>query len=144
MRHKATILIAEDEQLIALGMEMFLSDAGYDICGVARTAAGAIMLAREFHPDVALLDVRLADHSDGTDAARVLRHSLGIPSILITGHLDAFQARACGALGLLKKPYDPRRLLQMIEALLDWSQDGVVPGAASGLFLPAEDMRRRA
>lgn len=125
-------------------MEMFLSDAGYEICGIARTAAGAIMLAHEFHPDIALLDVRLADNSDGTEAARVLRQSLAIPSILITGHLDALQAQSCGALGLLKKPYDPHRLLQMIEALLEWSHDGVAPGVASGLFVPAVETRRRA
>lgn len=143
MRHKASLLIAEDEQIIALGMEMLLTDAGYDICGIARTAPEAIALAQEFHPDLALLDVRLAENTDGTDAARALRH-LAIPSILITGHLDALQAQACGAFGLLKKPYDPRRLLQMIEALLDWSHDGIPPAAASGLFVPGTDSLRRA
>ena len=144
MRHKASLLIAEDEQIIALGMEMLLTDAGYDICGIARTAPEAIALAQQFHPDLALLDVRLANNTDGTDAARVLKNSLAIPSILITGHLDALQAKACGASGLLKKPYDPRRLLQMIEALLDWSHDGVPPAATSGLFIPGTDTFRRA
>lgn len=147
MRHKANLIIAEDEKIIALGMELFLSDAGYNVCGIAKTAPEAIRLAQEFQPDVALLDVRLAENTDGTDAARFIKQKLGIPSILITGHLDALQARECGAVGLLKKPYDPHRLVQMIEALLEWSQDGVMPTATSGLFLPdtmPAGLRRRA
>lgn len=134
MRHKAKLIIAEDEKIIALGMELFLAQMGFEICGIAKTAPEAIRLAEAYGPDIALLDVRLAENTDGTDAARVLRHHLGIPSILITGHLEAPQAVACGAAGLLKKPYDPQRLVGMIEALLGWHRDGIVPAASSGLF----------
>lgn len=147
MSHKASVIIAEDEKIIALGMELFLTDAGYTVCGIAKTAPEAVRLAEQHHPDLALLDVRLAEGTDGTEAARVLKQTLGIPSLLITGHLDAGQARQCGALGLLKKPYDPRRLVEMIEAVLDWREDGHAPAAASGLFLPETttwDCRRRA
>jgi CheY-like chemotaxis protein len=145
MRHTANLIIAEDEQIIAIGMEMFLSDAGYTISGIAKTAPEAIDLAEQFTPDVALLDVRLAEGTDGTEAARVLKQRLSIPSILITGHLDAHQARACGAVGLLKKPYDPRRLIDMIEALMDSSRTGAAPPAASGLFVEeTAEMCRRA
>lgn len=147
MSHKASLIIAEDEKIIALGMELFLTDAGYTVCGIAKTAPEAIHLAAEHHPDLALLDVRLAEGSSGTEAAQILRQTWGIPSLLITGHLDARQARQSGALGLLKKPYDPRRLVEMIEAVLDWTEDGLAPAPASGLFLPetiAWDCRRRA
>lgn len=137
MFHRAKLLIAEDEKIIALGMQIFLSEAGHQICGIAATAGEAVRLAHIHRPDLALLDVRLAEGSDGTDAARELRLSLGIPSILVTGHLDSAQAQQVGAIGLLKKPYDPGRLLEMITASLQWLRTGDVQGVVpSGLFVP--------
>lgn len=135
MSHKAKLIIAEDEQIIALGMQMFLSAAGHEVCGIAKTAPEAVRLAEEHRPQLALLDVRLADGTDGTDAARHLKERLGIPAILVTGHLDREQAVAVGALGLLKKPYDPQCLLDMIEASLEWLESGTVRAAApTGMF----------
>ncbi len=134
MSHKAKLIIAEDEQIIALGMQMFLSAAGHEVCGIAKTAPEAVRLAEEHRPHLALLDVRLADGTDGTEAARHLK-DLGIPAILVTGHLDREQAVAVGALGLLKKPYDPQRLLDMIDASIEWLQHGRVRNAVpTGMF----------
>lgn len=146
MSYKAKLIIAEDEQIIALGMQIFLSEAGHQICGIAATAAEAVRLGELHRPELALLDVRLAEGSDGTDAARELRDHFGIPSILVTGHLDRTQAQDVGALGLLKKPYDPMRLLEIIEAALQWLHEGRIRGTVpAGLILPApmgHDVRR--
>lgn len=136
MARKARLIIAEDEQIIALGMQIFLSEAGHEVCGIAKTAPEAVRLAEQHRPQLALLDVRLADGTDGTDAARQLKGDLGIPAILVTGHLDRAQAIEAGALGLLKKPYDPYRLLEMIEAAMQWLDDGAIDGAVpAGLFV---------
>lgn len=136
MSHKAKLLIAEDEKIIALGMQIFLSEAGHQICGIAPTASEAVRLAELHRPDLALLDVRLAEGSDGTDAAREIRDHFGIPSILVTGHLDRTQAQQVGAIGLLKKPYDPNRLLELIDASLHWLRTGAVQSPVPGLFVP--------
>ncbi len=140
MSHKAKLLIAEDEKIIALGMQIFLSDAGHQVCGIAPTASEAVRLAEMHRPDLALLDVRLAEGSDGTDAARKLRDRWAIPSILVTGHLDRAQAQNVGAIGLLKKPYDPNRLLDLIRASMQWLRTGRVEGAVpAGLFIPVTE-----
>ncbi len=135
MSRKARLVIAEDEQIIALGMQIFLGEAGHEVCAIAKTAPEAVKLVDRHRPDIALLDVRLAEGTDGTDAAREIRDCWGTPSILVTGHLDRGQAQAVGALGLLKKPYDPARLLEMIEAAMRWIERGTPDEAAPpGMF----------
>lgn len=133
MSHKSRIVIAEDEQIIALGMQIFLSEAGHEVCGIAKTAAEAVRLVERHQPDLALLDVRL-ENSDGRDAAREIRAAWGIPAILVTGHLDRLQAEEAGAVGLLKKPYEPRRLLDMIETVMRWLEGGAAGDLPAGMF----------
>ena len=72
------ILVVEDDFLIAMQTETALSDAGFEVVGTAATAEEAISLAREKHPALAVMDIRLAGERDGIDAARQLfiRHPL--------------------------------------------------------------------
>lgn len=63
------ILIAEDDPMIADMVEMLLVDAGYEVCGIARTVAEAVALTQRHKPDLAVIDVRLADDDLGTEIA---------------------------------------------------------------------------
>src|SRR5690348_6746411 len=64
-----TILIVEDDPLIAISLQMVLEDEGHEICGVAATECEAISLGSTHRPDVAVVDVRLAEGS-GIEAGR--------------------------------------------------------------------------
>jgi two-component system, response regulator PdtaR len=66
------ILIVEDEALIALELESLLQDDGHLPIGIAATAREAMALG-ELEPDLALVDVHLADGPTGIDVARRLR-----------------------------------------------------------------------
>ena len=57
------VLIAEDDLMIADLAEEILIDAGYEVCGIARTVAEAVALAHKHKPDLAVLDFRLAFRS---------------------------------------------------------------------------------
>ena len=72
------VLIIEDNALIALDLETQMEDLGCDVVGVAVTAAQAIATARRTLPDLALVDLQLADGSRGQDAALVLRSELDV------------------------------------------------------------------
>lgn len=78
-------LIVEDEFLIAEGLRIQLEDLDIDVCGVADTAEEACRLAREYRPDVILMDVRLRDDDDGIEAASEIRRELGSRIIFLTG-----------------------------------------------------------
>ncbi|GEP53873.1 response regulator [Reyranella soli] len=74
------VLIAEDELMIADLLEETLIMSGYEVCGIARTVEEAVALADLHKPDLAVLDVRLAQGSRGPDIARRLgsRETIGI------------------------------------------------------------------
>ena len=74
------VLIAEDDLMIADMIEDALVDHGYEVCGIAPTVAEAVALARREKPDLAIIDLRLADGGLGTEIAAQLadQHKLGI------------------------------------------------------------------
>jgi CheY-like chemotaxis protein len=98
------ILIVEDQMLIALDLERLIAGMDYQVCGIARTRTEALRLAEEHRPDLVVMDVRLADGSDGIAAARELRQRFGIAALLISGQIDAAQAEQAEASSFLRKP----------------------------------------
>ncbi|MGC2856938.1 response regulator [Novispirillum sp. DQ9] len=79
------ILIVEDDVLIALSLKMTVEDMGYAVCGIADTAAEAVIVARRERPDAVLMDVRLRGRADGVDAAMAIHADYAPPIIFITG-----------------------------------------------------------
>ena len=108
------ILVAEDEALVALVLELALAAAGHRVLGPAATAAGALRLAEAGRPDLALLDINLAEGGDGVALARALRDRHGTPSLFLSG--QTLQARAArdAAWGLIRKPYDPAVVVRAV------------------------------
>ena len=54
------VLAVEDEALIADALADALTEGGYEACGVADSEAEALRIAHQTHPDIAVVDVRLA------------------------------------------------------------------------------------
>lgn len=118
------ILLAEDEMLVAMDVEAFLQDDGYDVCGIAATAAEAIELAARHHPHLAIMDVNLASGSNGLDGVRVLMTRWNIPAIVVSGHANRQDAIAAGAVGWLQKPFRSEDLSRLVAYVLSRSQGG--------------------
>jgi DNA-binding response OmpR family regulator len=104
------ILIVEDETLIALGIEMTLTAAGYDVIGIADDLPKAVALALELKPDMAFVDIKLANDSNGVDVARELK-VMGIACVFATGNPpDPANIRGLG-LGYIAKPFTHHLLI---------------------------------
>lgn len=112
------ILIVEDEAIIAFTMDDALTAAGHVVVGIARDEEAAEILAAECRPDLALVDLRLADGASGATAARLLRERHGIPSIFVSGNpLDCRQVSGgLGVLGCLSKPFNDDDLKEAVTA----------------------------
>ncbi|KJX90016.1 histidine kinase response regulator hybrid protein (plasmid) [Agrobacterium tumefaciens] len=111
------ILIVEDEFLIALELESSLLDAGYKVVGIAVTATEAVAMARAEQPNLAVMDIRLADRTDGVEAAIELFGMFGIRSIFASAHADEeTRKRAAPArpIGWVQKPYSADALIRVI------------------------------
>lgn len=80
-----TVMIAEDELLIADLMAEALADGGYDICGLARSVAEAIEIGARRRPDLAVIDLHLADRGSGSEIGATLRCGGKLGVLYITG-----------------------------------------------------------
>jgi CheY-like chemotaxis protein len=119
----AKVLIAEDDLVIAAMLEELVVDGGYEVCGIARTVHEAVALDERHKPDLAIIDVRLADGGLGTDvSARLTRN--GRPGILYTtGNSNTAQfglTKADGEACLSKpyRPFDVVRALKIVEEIV--------------------------
>ena len=80
-----SVLIIEDEAIIAMDIQMIVSEIGHRVTGIARTRSAAVELAARDRPHLILADIQLADQSSGIDAVNdILRQFDDIPVIFIT------------------------------------------------------------
>ena len=96
------VLIVEDEALVAMEIEWMLESGGNQPVGMADTHDTAVAAAREEQPDIALVDIQLAQGDNGLDVARSLKQ-LGIPVLFATGNCPG-ERGAEFAIGCLHKP----------------------------------------
>lgn len=114
-----SILIVEDDLLIASEMEATLCDAGFEIAGIAATAKEALELAQAGSPTLAVMDIRIAGDRDGIDTALELFRSHGVRCIFASAHSDQDarqRAQPAAPLGWLQKPYTMESLTGMVRA----------------------------
>ena len=80
-----SVMIIEDEAIIAMDIESIVADMGHRVTGIARTRDEAVKLGKADVPDLILADIQLADNSSGIDAVNDLLADLGHrPVIFIT------------------------------------------------------------
>jgi CheY-like chemotaxis protein len=117
-----SILIVEDDTIMAFAMRDELEALGYDVVGTADNGGEAIALAREFAPDLALIDVRLRGEMDGTAAARAIGAGGATRIAFVTAHVDPGTRAAMAQVGyavLLPKPYTTAQLSRAVAAAFE-------------------------
>lgn len=121
MSLRARILIVEDEVITAMSLRMDLQARGHEVVGLAGSGEEALGAAALALPDLVLMDVNIRGAMTGIEAAVALRQSFGIPSIFMTGYLDAEtreKTRAADPAGYFIKPVDIAELGDAIEVAL--------------------------
>lgn len=68
-----TLLIVEDELLIANSMKNRLENLGYRVAGIAVSGESAIQKTKLIQPDLVLMDIKLHGRMDGVAAAETIR-----------------------------------------------------------------------
>ena len=119
---KKKILIVDDEEDIVRGLKIRLRGNGYDVVSASDPIQGISMVRKE-EPDLIILDIRMPA-GGGFDLAERLNlftHTRTIPIIILTGSSETaheLKAKELGIRYYMKKPYDPKKLLDVVEKTL--------------------------
>jgi CheY-like chemotaxis protein len=124
------VVIAEDDLMIADMAEEMLVGFGYQVCGIARTVAEAVALCRLCEPDLAMIDLRLADGDLGTEIAAQLGGLAKLGVLYASGNVSHVMMSAANGHACLAKPYRAADLLRGLEIVADI----VATGTASPPF----------
>lgn len=119
-----SVLIADDEHLVATGIASMVRDLGHTVVGIAPDGESAIELAHQHRPQLALLDIRMPKLT-GPEVAVRLQQDLSIPSVIISAysdeeHLDKIRGYGpmSGVFGYLLKPIDDDELRVIISVAM--------------------------
>ncbi len=116
-----SILIVEDEALVAKDVQNRLVSQGYVIAGWAVSGEDAIAEAKISSPDLVLMDIHLKGSIDGIEAAEQIREENDIPVVFVTAHADddtLDRAKVADPFGFILKPFSERDLHSTIEIAL--------------------------
>ena len=119
------VVIVEDDLMIADIAEEVLVEAGYEVCGIARTVEDGVALARRHSPDLALIDLLLPGpgSASGLRTVQIIRQAISpqqlhiiVVSACSQKELEQAQAEL-PQVPILRKPFKMRQLLELIDQM---------------------------
>ncbi|MCP1469800.1 DNA-binding response OmpR family regulator [Sphingobium sp. OAS761] len=131
-----SVLVVEDEPLVAFDNEHALAQAGYTIAATVDDHDHAVSVIDAGGVDLVIADVALHGSKSGIDVARHAAAS-ALPVLFVTAHcpIDACEL----AIGCLAKPYAPRDLvaaIRVVDAALRGKRPVKLPPALTLFGLP--------
>jgi PAS domain S-box-containing protein len=149
-----SILIVEDEGVIALKLKELLEKNGYTVTGTTAYGEDAVTMAEENPPDLVCMDIGLMGKIDGIEAARQIHVHANIPLIYLTSYSDndrLARSRETAPYSYIIKPFNERELVasvimalyrhkidqENIETMLRYR--AIMDNAAEGILLVSSD-----
>jgi DNA-binding response OmpR family regulator len=112
-----TLMIVEDEALVAMILRDVLQEKGYRVLNLTDRQDEALAVAKAEKPHLALVNIRLAGGDDGIELSEHLK-ALGIPVLLISGQVSRARSAKTVAIGSMPKPYDAAEMVLAVAYLL--------------------------
>jgi DNA-binding NarL/FixJ family response regulator len=121
MSAKASVLIVEDDWMVANGLREMLRSDGYVVVGIAARAEQVEPLLLERSPALALVDIDLGRGGDGVDVARDVLAPAGVRVVFTSAHADERTLERVGtarAAGFVVKPFSQKQLRAALQVAL--------------------------
>ncbi|SRR5690606_31688555 len=115
-----SVLIVEDELIIALDLKSSLKKLGFKVLNSVNTGEKAITVTKNHSPSIVLMDVNLKGKLNGIDAAKEIL-SMDIPVVFLTAQNDSITLTHINRLScpVLLKPFNIFSLKSTIEDVLN-------------------------
>ena len=110
------VLLVEDEAIIAMDLDMSLSDLGWDVIGPASTAAQAFSLIEADTPDIAILDFNIRGGTSEQIAISLLEKS--VPVVFLSGDRTTTQIESLKDCRVVSKPVLIKHLQSVLTEIL--------------------------
>lgn len=110
----SNVLICEDDAFLAADLSMSVEGAGHSVGGIYANARDALIGASGEKPDIAIIDLELADGHTGSGLAQAL-HTMGVKVIVLSGHPNVGTGLGTVPHTYAAKPVSP----EMIDFLLN-------------------------
>jgi DNA-binding NarL/FixJ family response regulator len=114
-----SVLVVEDEAIIALDLACSIEQLGYRVLGPASNGADAQRIARSERPDLLLVDVTIQGATDGIDTARAITDEMPAFVVFLTAHSDDATRRRAENIrpkAFLTKPCTARQMQNVLAA----------------------------
>ena len=118
---KVSVLIVEDESIVAKDIQFSLKKLGYNVLGIEKTGEDAIKSAKLKKPDIIIMDIMLKGEITGIEASEKIREENNIPIIFLTAYADEStlaRAKITEPYAYIIKPYKEIDLHTSIEMAL--------------------------
>jgi two-component system, response regulator PdtaR len=119
---KVSVLIVEDESLVAMDLSMGLEHDGYNVVGIADNADDAMELYKGNEVDIVLMDINIMGDKDGIETAEALMQLRQVPIIYLTAFTDqktVERVKNTQPAAFLTKPYNISNVRIAIELALN-------------------------
>lgn len=117
-----SVVIVEDEPLIAMDLETMVEDAGHKVVGEAASLYDAQAWDTGLQPNVALVDIQLARKTSGLDVSKLIQKRWPETIIVfVTANPKIIPPDFAGAHGVISKPITRSGFL----AAMQYLQEGV-------------------
>lgn len=129
------VLVVEDNATIASALADALAHADHNVVGLAKSSSEALRLAERHALDVALVDLDLERKAVGLDLTQRLTADLDLDVIICTAQPELARRVSSGAIGLIRKPFDPKDVVASLSVI-----EAVQSGAGSPPFPPSFEL----
>lgn len=117
-----TILVVEDNVIVAMELQARLVQAGYLVTGIAATGDAAVQQALARRPDLLLMDITLKGPMDGIEAVTRIQEVYSPSVIYVTAYANESvrnRVMATHPAAYLTKPFEPGDLLRAVAKALE-------------------------
>ena len=127
-----SVLVIEDEPIIALDIAGIVRDLGHSVVGIAASQGEAIAMARAKRPGLVLADIHLGEGGSGLSAVNEILKSIDVPVIFVTAYPERLlTGERPEPTYLVTKPFEPDTLKATIFQALSFAPAAVAEARAT-------------
>lgn len=144
MNDAMNVLIVEDEILLAMDIEAIVEDSGHSVLAEAASLKDVEALPDDIDPQLAFVDIHLANGSNGLDVAKVIQKRWPDALIIfVTANVAKIPDDFSGAHGVIAKPFSHAGIKHALRYLADGVFDPPPSPPMPASLIPSPHLEQR-